>query len=163
MASSEEEQLKPSGRDLSQQAVYRASARATTAHSYIRGETGKTVLIVEDAPGPAAALFSSPWTYNPLTTYYQEIAGTLFLEGDRDVNREEALMVVQSVIQENGLPRALLARGAGLGEDAIFAWLKGTRAPRPDSVHQLDTGLRKRAEALREIAAQLEQSAEDAP
>lgn len=69
-------------------------------------------------------------------------------------------MVVQGAIERTGLPRALLARDSGLSEDAIFAWLKGARAPRADSVQQLAAGLRKRADALREIAQELEDSTE---
>jgi hypothetical protein len=75
------------------------------------------------------------------------------------LNREEALMMLQAAINESGLPRALIARDSGLSEDAIFAWLKGARAPREESVRQVVAGLRRRSERLAEIATELERAA----
>ncbi|HEU4881469.1 MAG TPA: helix-turn-helix transcriptional regulator [Longimicrobium sp.] len=53
-----------------------------------------------------------------------------------------------------------LARDAGLSYAALHAWITGIRSPRAGSLVQLAEGLESRADALRELAAQLRRAAE---
>lgn len=55
---------------------------------------------------------------------------------------------------------AQLARDAGLSYAALHAWITGIRSPRAGSLVQLAEGLESRADALRELAAQLRRAAE---
>lgn len=72
-------------------------------------------------------------------------------------------MLVQQAIKESGLPRAQIARDAGVDPATVWAWLKPTsasgRAPRATSVQKLARGLRRRGEKLIAWAERLEREA----
>ncbi|HEU0014687.1 MAG TPA: helix-turn-helix transcriptional regulator, partial [Longimicrobium sp.] len=63
-------------------------------------------------------------------------------------------------VQGGDACRAQLARDAGLSYAALHAWITGIRSPRAGSLVQLAEGLESRADALRELAAQLRRAAE---
>jgi len=73
-------------------------------------------------------------------------------------------MSVQKVIQETGLPRAMIARLAGVNEATIWAWLRPTdadaaRAPSPESMRKLAAGLGAYGEKLQALADALRREA----
>lgn len=77
---------------------------------------------------------------------------------------ERRRMAVQDVIKETGLPRAMIARLAGVDESTVWAWLRpvesdAARAPSPESVRKLVRGLRDYGENLTELADRLEREA----
>lgn len=70
-------------------------------------------------------------------------------------------MTVQKVIQDTGLPRAMIARLAGVNEATVWAWLRPTgadaaRAPSAESVDKLARGLASFGARLQELAEGLE-------
>ncbi len=70
-------------------------------------------------------------------------------------------MAVQAVIRETGLPRALIARLAGVNESTVWAWLRSgraARAPSPESVEKLATGLRRYSAKLATLADELDRA-----
>lgn len=72
--------------------------------------------------------------------------------------------MVQHIINETELPRALIARLAGVNEATVWAWLrpdtgKAGRAPRPESIHKLAAGLREYGSKLEALAAELDGAA----
>jgi hypothetical protein len=72
---------------------------------------------------------------------------------------EEARAMVQDVIKASELPKALLARDSGLSWYTLHSWLTSDRAPSPESLRQLASGLRGRGAKLQELAEQLERTA----
>jgi transcriptional regulator with XRE-family HTH domain len=68
-------------------------------------------------------------------------------------------MLVREAIQASGIPKARLARDAGLSRAALNAWISGARMPQPESIRQLAEGLRSRAGRLQDLAAELERAA----
>jgi hypothetical protein len=74
-------------------------------------------------------------------------------------------MAVQKVIQETGLPRAMIARLAGVNDATVWAWLRppeseAARAPSPESVRKLARGLRTYGTKLQGLADALEGEAD---
>lgn len=65
-------------------------------------------------------------------------------------------MVIRRVVSRAGVPHATIARDAGLSYAAIRAWINGEREPRPESLAKLAGGLRKRAQLLEKLAAELD-------
>lgn len=75
--------------------------------------------------------------------------------------REQDLQaLVRDIVDASGISQAQLARDAGLSYAALHAWITGIRSPRAGSLVQLAEGLESRADALRELAAQLRRAAE---
>ncbi len=74
--------------------------------------------------------------------------------------QEDLHMMIQRVVRESGLPKAVLARDAGLSYAAVHAWLNRLRRPQPESLRQLAAGLRVRSDRLQALAAELEREAE---
>jgi transposase-like protein len=73
---------------------------------------------------------------------------------------EQRRAAVETVIHESGLPRALIARLAGVDESTVWAWLRprgggAARAPKPESVAKLAAGLRDYGERLAALADRL--------
>jgi hypothetical protein len=69
-------------------------------------------------------------------------------------------MLISRLVKESQVARTQLAKDAGLSYAALHAWIVGARRPRPESLHQLAAGFRRRAEVLQEFAAQLDGAAE---
>ncbi len=69
-------------------------------------------------------------------------------------------MLVSKAVQDSQVTRTQLAKDAGLSYAALHAWIVGARRPRPESLHQLAAGFRRRADVLTEIATELEKAAE---
>jgi hypothetical protein len=70
-------------------------------------------------------------------------------------------MAVQDVIRETDLPRAMIARLAGVNEATVWAWLRpeesdAARAPSPESVAKLAAGIRTYSAKLGKLADRLE-------
>jgi transcriptional regulator with XRE-family HTH domain len=65
-----------------------------------------------------------------------------------------------SIGEASRISQAQLARDAGLSYAALHAWITGIRSPRAGSLVQLAEGLESRADALRDLAAQLRRAAE---
>lgn len=67
---------------------------------------------------------------------------------------------IQDIIKDTGLPRAMIARLAGVNEATVFSWLRpegrASRAPRPESVRSLAAGLREYSAKLAKLADRLE-------
>jgi hypothetical protein len=68
---------------------------------------------------------------------------------------DEVRRLVREIIQESGLPRALLARDAELSRAALEAWISEARTPQPESLEQLARGLEKRSSRLQYLAFRL--------
>jgi transcriptional regulator with XRE-family HTH domain len=73
--------------------------------------------------------------------------------------RKARAMKAKTVIEDSGLTRAQIARDSGLSEATVWAWLKETRNPSPDSMRQLAAGLRKRGARLERLADELDRAA----
>jgi hypothetical protein len=75
--------------------------------------------------------------------------------------------MVQEIIRETGLPRALVARLAEVNEATVWSWLRpprpggASRAPRPESVQRLAVGLKEYAGKLSVLADRLEVEAKE--
>lgn len=74
---------------------------------------------------------------------------------------EEVRMTIRRVVDESGLPQAVIARDADLSYAAIRAWLNGERTPEPTSIRKLASGLRSRGDRLLELADDLEREVEE--
>jgi transcriptional regulator with XRE-family HTH domain len=70
------------------------------------------------------------------------------------------MMLAQKILARCGLTRAQLARDTGLNESTIWAWVKGKRAPEPDSLEKLAAGLERRGGELTKLAAELREAGE---
>lgn len=71
----------------------------------------------------------------------------------------EAKVLVTRAIQDSELPKAVLARDAGLSRFTLNGWFahgRAARTPTAESVRQLAGGLRARAAKLQELADELE-------
>jgi transcriptional regulator with XRE-family HTH domain len=69
------------------------------------------------------------------------------------------MALAQKILARCGLSRAQLARDTGLNESTIWAWVKGKRAPGPDSLLKLAEGLERRGGELVKLAEQLRKEA----
>jgi hypothetical protein len=74
---------------------------------------------------------------------------------------ERRQVAAKEVIQETGLPRAMIARLAGVNEATVWAWLRprGTdaaRDPSSESLANLARGLREYSATLEKLAAKLD-------
>ena len=68
---------------------------------------------------------------------------------------ERVQKIVREAIQDSELPRAQLAREAGLSRASLEAWISGIRTPSPESIEQLANAMLKRAGELQQIAVKL--------
>lgn len=64
--------------------------------------------------------------------------------------------MLRRIVDESGLPQAVIADDAGLSYASIRSWLIGRRSPEPESLRKLAEGLRARAAKLEELADELE-------
>ena len=69
------------------------------------------------------------------------------------------MMLAQKILARCGLSRAQLARDTGINESTIWAWVKGKRAPEPESLLKLAEGLERRSGELTKLADQLRKEA----
>lgn len=73
--------------------------------------------------------------------------------------------MVQTIIEESGLPRTLLAQDSGLSRYTLLAWMGDDEARNPtqESLEKLADGLEKRAHILQLLAQKVrgEQAAEE--
>lgn len=92
-----------------------------------------------------------------LQGFYDTLTHRGVMNGTTPAERRRAM--VQEIIKETELPRALLARLAGVNEATLWSWLRqgqAARAPRPESTHRLAAGLKEYAGKLTELAERLE-------
>ena len=68
--------------------------------------------------------------------------------------------MVQRIITESGLPKALLARDSGLSRHTLHAWIVERTVPTPESIGQLAAGLESRADRLHQLAQELRSASE---
>lgn len=68
-------------------------------------------------------------------------------------------MLISRLVKESQVTRTQLAKDAGLSYAALHSWIVGAREPRPESLHQLAAGFKRRAEVLQGLAEELEKAA----
>lgn len=69
--------------------------------------------------------------------------------------------LIRRALQEAPFAMRQLAAESGLSYDVLRSWRSGRRRPNRQSAKRLAEGLNRRADAIRELANQLEQAARD--